>query len=120
MVSDVWHYLIHRYGGPPSPEGKVKMWCVCPFHTAQNTLKLTGQDYEFANNAIEYQNCEYSGQNIHIGFSCQFLIEICNILDSENIILELADPSRPGLVRPAQEKENEELIMLLMPMRVDD
>ena len=40
--------------------------------------------------------------------------------DSENIILELADPSRPGLVRPAQEKENEELIMLLMPMRVED
>jgi DNA polymerase-3 subunit beta len=85
-----------------------------------NNIHLTGQDNEYSTSAEEFLVCEYNNNPISIGFSCQFLIEICNILDSENIILELADPSRPGLVRPAQEKENEELIMLLMPMRVDD
>ena len=85
-----------------------------------NNIHLTGQDNEYSTSAEEFLICEYNNNPINIGFSCQFLIEICNILDSENIILELADPSRPGLVRPAQEKENEELIMLLMPMRVDD
>lgn len=85
-----------------------------------NNLHLTGQDNEYSTSAEEFLVCEYTNSPISIGFSCQFLIEICNIIDSENIILELADPSRPGLVRPAQEKENEELIMLLMPMRVDD
>ena len=87
---------------------------------AQNTLKLTGQDYEFATNAIEYQNCEYSGQNIHIGFSCQFLIEILNILDSESVSIELADPSRPGIIKPVPASEDEEILMLLMPMRVEE
>ena len=86
----------------------------------QNEICLTGQDNDYSTSAEEHLTCEYDGNPISIGFSCQFLIEICSILDSENIILELADPSRPGLVRPAQEKENEELIMLLMPMRVED
>lgn len=87
---------------------------------SSNNIQLTGQDNEYSTSAEEFLACEYDNTPISIGFSCQFLIEICNILDSENIILELADPSRPGLVRPAQEKENEELIMLLMPMRVED
>ncbi len=85
-----------------------------------NEVHLTGRDNEYATSAEEHLMCEYNGNPISIGFSCQFLIEICNILDSESVILELADPSRPGLIRPAQEKENEELIMLLMPMRVEE
>lgn len=85
-----------------------------------NNVHLTGQDNEYSTSAEEFLVCEYNNNPISIGFSCQFLIEICNIIDSENIILELADPSRPGLVRPAQEKENDELIMLLMPMRVEE
>lgn len=87
---------------------------------SRNSVHITGQDNEYSTSAEEFMTCEYDNTPISIGFSCQFLLEICNILDSENVVLELADPSRPGLVRPAQERENEELIMLLMPMRVDD
>ena len=86
----------------------------------QNNLVLSGQDNEHSTKAEDHLLCDYNNNSISIGFSCQLLIEICNILDSENIILELADPSRPGLVHPGQGKEGEELIMLLMPMRVDD
>lgn len=85
-----------------------------------NNLHLTGQDSDYSTSAEEFLTCEYNNNPISIGFSAQYLIEICNILESENIILELADPSRPGVIRPATEKENEELIMLLMPMRIDD
>ncbi|MBR4405447.1 MAG: DNA polymerase III subunit beta, partial [Bacteroidaceae bacterium] len=70
--------------------------------------------------AIEYQNCEYSGQTIHIGFSCQFLIEILNILDSESVSIELADPSRPGIIKPVPGNEDEEIMMMIMPMRVEE
>ena len=94
--------------------GLVKLELSC------NNVHLTGQDNEYSTSAEEFLTCEYDNNPISIGFSCQFLIESCHLLDSENVVLELADPSRPGLVRPAQEKENEELIMLLMPMRVED
>ncbi len=85
-----------------------------------NNLHLTGQDNDYSTSAEEYLICEYDGNTISIGFSCQFLIEICNILDSESIVLELADPSRPGLLIPAKQNENEQLLMLLMPMRVEE
>ena len=48
------------------------------------------------------------------------MLEICNILESDNIVIELADPARPGVIRPEVASENEEILMLLMPMRVDD
>ncbi len=86
----------------------------------QNQLRLTGQDTEYSTSGEEYLNCDYNNNNIAIGFSCPFLIEICNILESENVILELADPSRPGIVLPADESDADELLMLLMPMRVED
>ena len=87
---------------------------------SQNQLHLTGKDNDYATSAEEYLTCDYNSNPIGIGFSCQFLIEICNILDGESITLELADPSRPGIVRPADPLEDEDLLMLLMPMRVDD
>lgn len=85
-----------------------------------NNLRLTGQDHDYATSAEEFLTCDYNNNPISIGFSCQFLIEICGILNSEDIILELADPSRPGLIRPSQDNEQEEVIMLLMPIRVEE
>ena len=106
----------------------LKRVCVCcnkssglvKLHLSQNNIDLIGKDNEHSTSAEDHLMCEYNNNNISIGFSCQLLIDICNIISSENIILELADPSRPGLIRPAVEEEGNELIMLLMPMRVDD
>jgi DNA polymerase-3 subunit beta len=106
----------------------LKRVCVCcnkssglvKLHLSQNNIDLIGKDNEHSTSAEDHLMCEYNNNNISIGFSCQLLIDICNIISSENIILELADPSRPGLIRPAVEEDGNELTMLLMPMRVDD
>ena len=87
---------------------------------SNNSLKLTGQDNEYATSAEEYLVCEYNENPISIGFSCQFLLEIANIMESETVTLEVADPSRPGIIRPADEDAEDEVLMLLMPMRVED
>ncbi len=85
-----------------------------------NTLSLTGKDNDFATSAEEYLMCEYTNNLISIGFSCQFLLEIANILDDDELTIEVADPSRPGVIRPAQEDPEDEILMLLMPMRVEE
>ena len=41
-------------------------------------------------------------------------------MESDNITLEVADPSRPGIIRPAEDNNEDEVLMLLMPMRVED
>lgn len=84
------------------------------------TIRLTGQDHAYNTSGEEILPCDYSGNHIAIGFSCQFMLEICNILESDGVTIELADPARPGVIKPDVQPDNEELLMLLMPMRVDD
>jgi len=89
-------------------------------HLDNNVMQLTGQDNDYATSAEENLMCEYNNTPISIGFSCHFMIEIANILDCESITILLADPSRPGIVVPADQPDNEETLMLLMPMMLND
>jgi len=89
-------------------------------HLENNLMKLTGQDNDYATSAEENLYCEYNNSPISIGFSCQFLLEIANILEGDNLTLQLADPSRPGIVVPAEQDPQDEVLMLLMPMMLND
>ena len=55
-----------------------------------------------------------------IGFKGGSLQEIINNIDSNEIEMQLADPSRAGIVVPAEQPENENILMLLMPMLLND
>ena len=64
--------------------------------------------------------CEYDGNPMSIGFNGPYLLEVLNNIASQEIILELADPSRAGVLLPAEQEIDEDLIMLLMPMMLQD
>jgi len=85
---------------------------------AAGTLKA--EDIDFATNAEENITCSYNGTPMSIGFKGSSMIEILNNLDGDEIIIELADPSRAGVIVPAQQPENEEVLMLIMPMLLND
>ncbi len=89
-------------------------------HLENNQMRLTGEDNDFSTRAEENLMCEYASDPISIGFSCIFLIEIANIMEGDALTIQLADPSRPGVVVPAEQPENEETLMLLMPMMLND
>ena len=55
-----------------------------------------------------------------IGFSAMFLMEIFSTIDTQNVIIKLADPSRPGLFEPEDNPEKTSLVIILMPMAVTD
>ena len=55
-----------------------------------------------------------------IGFKANFLIDILNNIPSQEIVLQLADPSRAGVIVPAEQAQDENLLMLLMPMVLND
>ncbi|GAB6119858.1 DNA polymerase III subunit beta [Dysgonomonas termitidis] len=83
-------------------------------------IVVTAQDIDFSTAAEETIACEYTGSPMNIGFKSSFLIEILNNVPSTDISLELSDPSRAGLIIPAENEENEDLLMLLMPMMLND
>ena len=89
-------------------------------HLENNQMRLTGEDNDYATRAEENLMCDYQNDPISIGFSCIFMIEIANIMEGDALTIQLADPSRPGVVVPAEQPENEETLMLLMPMMLND
>ena len=85
-----------------------------------NTIQISGQDIDFSTSAEETLICQYEGAPMSIGFKSTFLIDILNNISSQEIVLELADPSRAGVVVPVEQNEDEDLLMLLMPMMLND
>jgi len=86
----------------------------------ENQIHISAQDIDFSISAEETINCQFEGDPINIGFKSAFLIEILGNINASNVILELADPSRAGLILPFENEENEEILMLLMPMLLND
>lgn len=85
-----------------------------------NQIELTTQDIDFSTSAEETIPCQFEGEKISIGFKAQYIIDIVSNLNTNEIILELGDPSRAGLFIPANNEPNEDLLMLLMPMLLND
>lgn len=85
-----------------------------------NQLTVSAQDIDFSVSGRETLNCQYEGNDMEIGFKSSFLLEILSNLNSSEVLMELSDPSRAGLLYPAEkEEENEDVLMLLMPMMVE-
>ncbi len=89
-------------------------------HMEDNQLVVSGQDIDYSTSAEEHVPCEYADNPMNIGFKGTFLIDILNNITGENVVIELADPSRAGVIVPAEQEENEDLLMLLMPMMLND
>ena len=64
--------------------------------------------------------CQYDGNPMSIGFKSTFLIDILNNIIADEVVIELADPSRAGVIIPVEQEEDENLLMLLMPMMLND
>jgi len=85
-----------------------------------NQVMVSAQDIDFSISAYERIKCQYEGEEIEIGFKSVFLLEILANIASQDVMIELADPTRAGLFLPAEtENEAEELLMLLMPMMIN-
>ncbi len=89
-------------------------------HLENNLMKLTGQDNDYVTSVVENLVCDYNNTPASIGFSCHLLIEIASVMDCEQLTIQLADPSRPGIIVPAEPAEQEETLMLLMPMMLSE
>ena len=93
--------------------------------TNQVNVKITGseltihaEDIDLSNEAVERLGCDYTGQDMEIGFNARLLIEMLQNLSTSDIIIELSSPSRAGIILPSENVENENLLMLLMPMMI--
>jgi DNA polymerase-3 subunit beta len=74
-------------------------------------------DFSFEGN--ERMKCQYDGEDITIAFNAKFLIEMLNAADSEEIKMELSTPTKAGIIKQTEQDENEEMLMLVMPLMLN-
>ena len=83
-------------------------------------VEASSEDIDFATSAKETIVCDYNGTPMSIGFKGPSLVEILSSLTSDEVLMELADPSRPCLIFPSEQPEGQNILMLIMPMLLND
>ncbi len=94
--------------------------------THQVRLKITGselqvsaEDLDFSNEANERLSCEHEGEDIEIGFNARFMIEMLSNLDTDQIRLNMSAPNKAGVILPVEKDKNEDILMLVMPVMLN-
>lgn len=83
-------------------------------------LQVSAEDLDFSNEANERLSCQYDGEDMEIGFNAKFLIEMLNNIDADEISFELSTPNRAGLLMPLANEDNENVLMLVMPVMLNN
>lgn len=104
--------MVSGYANPASNLVKMSI--------APNELKVSAQDLDFSMSAFERMKCQYEGEEMEIGFKALFLLDIIGNISSTDVFVELSEPSRAALFFPVEkDNEHEDVLMLLMPMMVN-
>ncbi|WP_276479529.1 DNA polymerase III subunit beta [Paraflavitalea pollutisoli] len=82
-------------------------------------LQLAAQDVDFSFEGTERMKCQYDGEDLAIAFNAKFLIEMLNAAESDEVVVELSTPTKAGIIKPTEQDENEEMLMLVMPLMLN-
>ena len=86
---------------------------------AGSELELKAQDVDFSFEGDERMKCSYDGEDLTIAFNARFLIEMLNAADSDEVKIELSTPTKAGILKPTEQENGEELLMLVMPLMLN-
>jgi DNA polymerase-3 subunit beta len=91
------------------------------FSINKDNLQISAEDTDLGASGEENVKCAYSGDSIDIGFNSQYVNDILtHMISEEDIIMKLHSSTKAVIVEPIKKKENEELMMLLMPVRLNN
>jgi len=82
-------------------------------------LQLAAQDVDFSFEGNERMECQYDGEDLQIAFNAKFLIEMLSAADSGEVKMELSTPTKAGIIKPTEQQDGEELLMLVMPLMLN-
>lgn len=91
------------------------------FSVNDNNLEVSAEDLDLGNSAKENLMCEYEGEPLDIGFNAVYVNDILAHMGSEeNLLFKLHSPTKAVIINPEKEDENQDLMMLLMPVRLNN
>lgn len=81
-------------------------------------LELKTQDSDFGKEAVEQISAEYSGEDLLMGYNAMYLMDILRHVDTDDVEFNFGSSTSAGLVTPAVQNEGEEIVMLVMPIKL--
>ena len=85
-----------------------------------NQLQLEAQDIDFSFEGNERLSCQYNGDDLKIAFNAKFLIEMLNAAETQEVVIELSTGTKAGILKPTEQLEGEDLMMLVMPLMLNN
>jgi len=83
-------------------------------------MEIRSEDIEFGGEARESIEVEYNYDDLDIGYNANYLLDILRHLETDEIRLNIKDAVSAGIIYPAEQRENQEILMLLMPIRLNE
>ncbi len=83
---------------------------------SDQSLTITSRDIDFSNEATEQLVCTFNGEPLSVSYNGRFLLDMISVLKHDEVRFELLAPNKAGLIFPEEQSENEELLMLIMPV----
>ena len=89
------------------------------FSLKKNEIRVAAEDIDFGGEAKEKVACEYKDEELEIGFNSAYVIDMLSHLDADEIVFKFSSPVRAAIVSPSKQREHEDMLMLVMPMRLN-
>lgn len=83
-------------------------------------LKVMAENTNEGEAAQEELVCSYTGESITIGFNSRFIEAALAHLDDKDIRIELKSPTTAVIFKPHKEQDDDKLIILVMPVRINN
>jgi DNA polymerase-3 subunit beta len=82
-------------------------------------LQMAAQDVDFSFEGNERMKCSYDGEDMQIAFNAKFLVEMLGAVETDEVKMELSTPTKAGLIKPTEQNEGEDVLMLVMPLMLN-
>ena len=90
------------------------------FKITGSQVAISAEDADFNHEGNEVLSCSYEGVDMEIAFNSKFLVEMLNNLDTEEITMHMSLPNRAGLITPVGMANEEDVLMLVMPVMISN
>jgi DNA polymerase-3 subunit beta len=92
------------------------------FLLSPSSLVIQAEDIEIGGEAQESIPVDYTGDSFDIGYNAAYMLDILRHIDEEEIVFNLKekDPTSAAIIQPGEQKSDEDILMLLMPIRLND
>ena len=89
------------------------------FSIKKDNVVVSAEDVDLGSNAVEKIDCEYAGEQMDIGFNTQYVNDILTHVEDEEVLFKLHSPTKACIIEPGKKQEEEDLMLLLMPVRLN-